>query len=43
VIGYAYIISGGAAYSVAKDMFFINIFLVPGILVLIASSERDEE
>ena len=43
VIGYSCTIAGGAAYSVARDMFFINIFLVPGLLVLIASSERDEE
>jgi hypothetical protein len=43
VIGWSYLLAGGAAYSVSKSIFFINIFLVPAILILIASSERDEE
>jgi hypothetical protein len=36
------LVSGVAAYAVSRTLFFVNIFLVPGILILIASSERDE-
>lgn len=43
VIGWSYLLAGGTAYTVSKSIFFINIFLVPAILILIASSERDEE
>ena len=43
VIGYSYAIAGGAAYTASKSIFFINIFLVPGVLILLASSEREEE
>ena len=43
VIGYSYAIAVGAAYTASKSIFFINIFLVPGVLILLASSEREEE
>ena len=42
VIGWAYLASGGVAYAVSRMMFFISVFVVPGILILLSSSERDE-
>ena len=43
VIGYAYALSGAAAYWLSKSIFFVTIFLVPGILIILASSESEEE
>ena len=43
IIGYAYGGFGVVAYGISKDRYFLSIFAVPGILTLIASSEKDEE
>jgi len=42
VIGWGYGGAGVAGYAVSKMMFFVSVFIVPGILILLASSERDE-